>query len=520
MNKARKEIIINVSSTETRVAILEDGTLVELFFERAENERMVGDIYKGKIENVVEAVQAAFVDIGLEQNGFLSFSDAEDRALEFSSLVERVDDSDTDSNRQPRRRPRERIQRRRLYLKSKEDILVQVTKEPIGNKGTRLTTSVSLPGRFLVLVPNDSTVGVSRKIEDFNERRRLRRLAKGFQPEGFGMIIRTVAVGKDAQTLQNDMEQLVRTWRKIEGRARSEKAPKLLHKEMGMTSSVIRDLFSPDISRLVVDSRKIHGEIRKYLTEVSPGLLPRLELYRQNVPVFDAYKIEEQIERGLSRKIWFKKGGYIVFDQTEAMAVIDVNSGRSVSQRDHELHALETDLEAVREIARQLRLRDMGGIIVIDFIDLRSDKNRRKVVAELKRELEKDRTAFDILPMSDFGIVQLTRERVRSNLIHRYSESCPRCDGLGRVSAKSTIITKIERRIKQIKSAGGDKRLILTVHPDLAEYLSEGLKSRIRMLMMKYFVIIKIVTDENLKEEDILLTTAKEGKKGEKPFST
>ncbi len=514
MNKIRKEIIINVSSSETRVAILENGTLVELFFERAENERMVGDIYKGKIENVVEAVQAGFVDIGLEQNGFLSFSDAGDRALEFSSIAERVDDSDEAS----RRRPRQMEHRRRVFLKPKEDILVQVTKEPIGNKGTRLTTAVSLPGRFLVLVPNDNAVGVSRKIEDFGERKRLRKLARSLQPPGFGMIIRTVAMGKDSQILKNDLDQLVKTWRRIEDRAKNEKAPKLLHKEMGMTSSVIRDLFSPDISRLVVDSRKIYGEIRKYLSEVSPGLLTRLELYRDNVPIFDALKIEEQIERGLSRKIWFKKGGYIVFDQTEAMAVIDVNSGRSVSQRDHELHALETDLEAVREIARQLRLRDMGGIIVIDFIDLRSDKNRKKVVAELRRELEKDRSAFDILPMSDFGIVQLTRERVRPNLIYRYSEACPRCDGLGRVPTKSTLLTKIERRIKQIKSTSGEKRLILKVHPDLGKYLSEGLKSRIRQLMLKYFVIIKILADENLKEEEILLTTTKDEKKEKKLF--
>jgi ribonuclease G len=510
MNKSQKEIIINVSSTETRVAIVENSSLVELYFERAENERMVGDIYKGKIENVVEAVQAAFVDIGLEQNGFLSFSDASDRAMEFSSLAERVDDSEEG---QSKRRPKTRQDRRRRFLKTGENILVQVTKEPIGNKGTRLTTAVSLPGRYLVLVPNDITVGVSRKIEDFNERKRLRRLAKSLQPQGFGMIIRTVGMGKGVEDLKNDLDQLVRTWKHIEEKAKSEKAPKLLHKEMGMTSSVIRDLFSPDISRLVVDSRKLYGEIRKYLSEVSPGLLTRLELYRDSVPIFDALKIEEQIERGLSRKIWFKKGGYIVFDQTEAMAVIDVNSGRSVGQRDHELHALETDLEAVHEIARQLRLRDMGGIIVIDFIDVRSDKFRKRVVGELKKELEKDRAAFDILPMSDFGIVQLTRERVRPNLLYRYSESCPRCDGLGRIPTKSTLITKIERRIKQIKSTGHEKRLILRVHPDLAGYLTEGIKSHVRQLMLKYFVLIKVVSDDSMKEEEIQLNSSKDDKK-------
>jgi ribonuclease G len=323
-------------------------------------------------------------------------------------------------------------------------------------------------------------------------------------------------MGKDAETLKADMDALVRTWRRIEEQAKNEKAPKLLHKEMGMTSSVIRDLFSPDIHRLVVDSRKLHAEIRKYLIEVAPGLLPRLELYTDRTPVFDTFKIEEQIERALSRKIWFKKGAYIVFDQTEAMAVVDVNSGRSVGQRDHELHALETDLEAAREIARQLRLRDIGGIIVIDFIDVRSEKNRRKVVSELKKEMSKDRAAFDILPMSDFGIVQLTRERVRPNLIYRYSETCPRCSGLGRVPAKSTLITGIERRIKQIQSGGGGRRLVIKVHPDLAEYLSKGLKSHIRQLMMKYLVMIKLVEDENLKEEEILVVTAGEEKKEKK----
>ncbi|HEX9934739.1 MAG TPA: Rne/Rng family ribonuclease, partial [bacterium] len=365
---------------------------------------------------------------------------------------------------------------------------------------------------------NDNGVGVSRKIEDFGERKRLRRLAKSLQPAGFGVIIRTVAVGKETEELKNDLDQLVRNWRRIEERAKSERAPRLLHKEMGMTSSVIRDLFSPDISRLVVDSRKLYGEIRKYLAEVSPGLLPRLEWYRDHIPVFDAFKIEDQIERGLSRKIWFKRGGYIVFDHTEAMTVIDVNSGRSVGQRDHELHALETDLEAVREIARQLRLRDMGGIIVIDFIDVRSDKFRKRVVAELKKELEKDRAAFDILPMSDFGIVQLTRERVRPSLLFRYSEACPRCDGLGRIPSKSTLITKIERRIKQIKSGGLEKRLILRVHPDLAQYLTEGMKSRIRQLMMKYFVLIKVIPDDTVKEEEIQLTTHKEKKMAESRF--
>ncbi len=502
----KKEIVINVSSSETRIAILEDGTLVELYVERPENERMVGDIYKGKIENVVEAVQAAFVDIGLEQNGFLSFADIGE---EYSAIAERVDDSEKRSKRAAKRK----ITQKKISLKPGQAILVQVTKEPIGSKGARLTSSISLPGRFLVLVPHDKTIGVSRKISNAKERSRLRLLAKSLQPDGFGLIIRTVAVGKDVQTIKSDLENLLKIWKRIEEKSKTTKAPVLIHKDMGMTSSVIRDLFSPDINRLVVDSRKLFREIKKYLKEVSPGLLPKLELYKEKIPIFDKFEIEEEIEKSFSRKIWMKSGGHIIFDQTEAMMVVDVNSGRSISEKDHELNALKIDLEAARTIAHQLRLRDIGGIVVIDFIDLASEANRKKVVSELKKRLKKDRAAFDILPMSDFGLVELTRERVRPSLLYRYSEPCPRCNGLGRIPAKSAVVTKIERRIQQIKSATGARRFVLRVYPDMVSYLSKGLNSRVHRIMRKFFVTIKLVPDENLGDEEFVLTARKDTEK-------
>lgn len=501
----KKEIFINASSSETRIAILEDGALVEVYVEQPETERMVGDIYKGRVGNVVQAIQAAFIDIGLDQNGFLPFADV---GKEFIALSEKVQSGRRGGKRQTRKKRASG----KVNLKPNQDILVQVTKEPIGNKGTRLTSAVSLPGRFIVLVPNDHSIGVSRKIQNVKERRRLRMLAKSVRPEGFGLIIRTVAVGKDIQAIKSDLEQLLKTWRRIEEKVKTSKAPAIIHKDMGMASSVIRDLFSPDIDHLIIDSRKHYGEIKKYLKDVSPTLLPKLELYKNKHPIFDEYKIEEEIEKSLSRKIWMKGGGYIIFDQTEAMVVVDVNSGRSVSEKDHEKNALKTDLEAARTIARQLRLRDIGGIIVIDFIDLSQDQNRKKVVTELKRELKKDRAAFDILPMSDFGLVQLTRERVRPSLLYQYSEPCPRCDGLGRIPSKSTIVTKIERRIQQIKSTKGERRLVLRVHPDIAEYMTEGVKSRVRRLMMKFFVTIKIVKDEQLLDENFELKTMGEHK--------
>ena len=501
----KKEIVISTSSSETRIAILEDEALVEIYVEQPENERMVGDIYKGKVRNVVEAIQAAFVDIGLDQNGFLPFADV---GKEYIALAETVGDT----GKKGRRKKRGVQSENKVQLKTKQDILVQVTKEPIGNKGTRLTSAVSLPGRFLVLVPNDKNIGVSRKIVNVKERRRLRMLAKSLRPDGFGLIIRTVAMGKDLQTLKSDLENLFKAWKRIEEKIKSRQAPTLIHKDMGMASSVIRDLFSPDIDRLIVDSRKLYGEIKKYLKEVAPGLLAKLELYKSRIPVFDEFKIEEEIEKSLSRRMWMKGGGYVIFDQTEAMVVVDVNSGRSIGEKDHERNALKTDLIAARTIARQLRLRDLGGIIVIDFIDLMDFKNRQKVLAEIKRELKKDRAAFDILPMSDFGIVQLTRERVRPSLLYRYSEPCPRCNGLGRVPAKSTIVTKIERKIQQIKSSTGERRLILRVKPDMVEYMTEGVRSRVRRLMMKFFVTIKVVPDVSLKDENFILVSAKEDK--------
>lgn len=501
----KKIIVINASSSETRIAILEDGALVELYVERPENERMVGDIYKGKVTNSVDAIQAAFVDIGLDQNGFLPFADVGKELIALSGGV------GTAKRRGAGARGR-RQSRSSKGLKPGQELLVQVTKEPLGGKGARLTSLVSLPGRFLVLVPNDRTIGVSRKIVDDRERRRLRLLAKSLRPEGFGLIMRTVAVGKDSLAIRADLENLMKSWKRIDDKARKECAPFLIYKDMGMASSVIRDLFSPDIDRVVVDSRKQYGNIKKYLKEVAPDLSSKLELYKSQGSIFDEFNIEDEIEKSLSRKIWLKSGGHVIFDNTEAMVVIDVNSGRSVGEKDHEKNALKTDLEAARAIARQLRLRDLGGIVVIDFIDLAPDNYRKKVVSLLRKELKKDRAAFDILPMNDFGIVCLTRERVRPSLLYRYSESCPRCDGLGRIPAKSTIVTQIERRIQKIKSSTGERRLVLRIHPDMADYLTKGVKNRLRKLMGKFFVSIKVIPDGDLKDDAFHLVSARDVK--------
>ncbi|HHS13568.1 MAG TPA: ribonuclease E/G, partial [bacterium] len=309
-------------------------------------------------------------------------------------------------------------------------------------------------------------------------------------------------------------------WQRIEEKAKSSQTPRLLHKDMGLASSVIRDLFSPDIDRLLVDSRNQYAKISKYLKDVAPSLVSKLDLYKGKKPIFDAMGIEDEIDKSLSRKIWIKGGGHIIFDQTEALMVVDVNSGRSVREKDHEKNALQTDLEAARTIARQLRLRDSGGIIVIDFIDLEKEANRRKVVDTLKRELGKDRASFDVLPMNDFGLVSLTRERVRPSLLYRYSEPCPRCSGMGRVPARSTLVTKIERSIHRIKSTTGQRRFILYLHPEMAAYMTSGLRSLVRLMMIKFFVTLRVEAKPELREEEFELASFKGEKFDSYSFSS
>ncbi len=499
----KKEIIISVSSTETRIAILEDGQLVEIYVERPENERMVGDIYLGKVENIIKGIQAAFIELGLEKNGFLPFADIGSHVGDYTGFSETIHKLDAGRNFY------KKSAQIHSTLKEGQELLIQITKEPIGSKGPRVTTDISLPGRLLVLVPHDNSVGVSRKISNQKERRRLRMLAKSLRPEGFGIIMRTVAVGKDLQTIKADLESLLTIWQKTSEKAKKSKAPVLIHKDVGMASSIIRDIFTPDIDALILDSKKEYARIRKYVLDVAPNLTDKVQHYRKKRPLFDVYNIEQEIEKSLSRKVWLKSGGHIIFDHTEAMVVVDVNSGKSVSQKDHELNALKTDLEAAREIARQLRLRDIGGIIVIDFIDLRDMKNRTKLLNTFQAELKKDRAAFDILPMSNFGLIQLTRERIRPSLLYRYSEECPRCKGLGRIPAKGSIITQLERQIRQIKFQEKRNLLVLYVNPILEDYLTEGLFSRIRNLMFKHRVNIRIQSDTTLGEEDFILEPLK-----------
>jgi len=498
-----KEIIINSSSNQTRVAITEDGNLADFFVDYPENRRMVGDIYLGRVARVLPGIRAAFIDIGMKHDGFLHFSDIGDRTKQFQDMLgdedSDVDLSDDDESKPNRANgngasapPPEPVITK---LRKGEEILVQITKEPVSNKGVRVTSSVSLPGRFCVLLPFDNKIGISKKISDYKERRRLRNIARGILPPNYGLIIRTVAKDQTEDAVKDDLTNLVKTWKTIEATAKSEEPPSIVHQDLSTTDSVIRDLLTPDISKVFVDSKKLYKQIKGYVQLVQPGLLEKIDLYKSSSSIFDEFKIEEQIKTLMGRKVPLPSGGYLIIEHTEAMVVIDVNSGRYAKSKEQELNSLKTDLEASREIARQLRLRDIGGIIVIDFIDLEEDKNRKKVYDELKKEFRRDRSKVSVLPMSDFGLVQITRQRIRQNINQAMKDVCPVCAGTGLMTKESHLVYDIEDWLKRFRRFSREFSLIIKCHPSDATRLQDKKFTRIQL---KYLVRLRIEEDPSI----------------------
>jgi len=511
----KSEIIINAGIQETRIAIIEDSKLVEIWIERPDNERMVGDIYKGKVKAVIPGIQAAFVDIGMEKSAFLHASDVRGESIDFAAQYEE-DEEDEDSNhiaddkktvflktkkgksgnngksRDKKYPPIETI------LKKGQEIIVQITKEPISTKGARITSEISLPGRFFVLVPGGSKIGISRKIENRSERKRLKQYAQKHKPKGFGLIIRTVAGGKGEEEIANEVKELLSAYHELMKKAESLPAPALVHKEMGMTSGVIRDLLSEDVERVVVDSREHYNEIRKYLKTTSPNLMKKVILYKSKEPVFDDLGIENEINNVFSRKTWLKKGGFLIFDHTEALTVIDVNSGKFLGKSNQEETILETNIESAIEIARNLRLRDIGGIIVIDFIDMADKRHRRMVEDVFADALKNDRSKVTISQISELGLMEMTRQRVRSGLIQIFAESCPTCGGVGMVQARETTVSKIERWLKRAEAFGKEKSYTIFVHPAVFSFLIENDEEKLSMLRSTTNLTIDLVVDAKI----------------------
>ena len=527
-----KDIIINSSASQNRVAIIEDGNLVDFFVDHPEKRRMVGDIYLGRIARVLPGIRAAFINIGLKHDAFLHFSDIGSDLESYRELIDdEVDTSPEDDDeienaekngKLNETRVKEKApERERSYpkLRNGQDIIIQIIKEPVKDKGVRVTSAISLPGRFCVILPFDGKIGISKKIVDFKERRRLKRIAKEILPENCGLIIRTAAKNQSEEALSGDLKYLVQTWEEIQESLKHKSPTALVYKDLSTTISVIRDLFTPDVSKVFIDSKKMWKEIRNYVQIIQPSLVDKIEYHRNAEPIFEAFKIEEQINTLKGRKVPLPSGGHIVIEHTEAMVVVDVNSGRYAAKKDQELNSLKTDLEASREIVRQLRLRDIGGLIVVDFIDLEDEKNRKKIYDELKKEFKKDRAKIALLHMTEFGLMQITRERIRENIIQSMHEVCPYCQGSGMLVKKSNLIHEIEEWLKRYKAEGKHKVLRLRVNPSLGIKLKEGKISVFTRLRLKYLLQIKLEMDEKIDPQTFQFFSAKTGENLTEEFS-
>lgn len=446
-----KEIVVNAGFGETRAAIREDRRLVDLFLERENHQLVVGNIYKGRVENVLPGMQAAFVNIGLERNAFLYVDDA----------LEHRNGTDGGVGRS-------RVKSIKDVLKEGDEVIVQVAKGPIGTKGARIVTNLSIPGRYVVLMPTMDHIAVSRRITNEAERERLKAIAKKVCPKGTGLIIRTLAQGKDEHAIAQDCRFLLSVCKKIQRRAQSLPAPSLLYKDFDLVYRLVRDDFTPEVTKFIVDDDSVYRSILELLDSFSPTMKSRVYKYSGTKPIFEFYGIEEQINRSLQRKVWLESGGYIVIDHTEALTSIDVNTGRFIGTTNLADTVLKTNLEAAREIAYQLRLRDIGGIIIIDFIDMDSDSHRRQVLEEFEAALGRDKTRSHILGFTNLGLLEMTRKKVGEDMITRLQRTCMYCEGSGRVLSEETVAHRAQRELIKQARASEDEAFLVVCHPSVA----------------------------------------------------
>jgi ribonuclease G len=491
----KREILISGTPRETRVAILEDDRLVELLIDRPDQRRTVGDIYYGRVEAVLGGIQAAFVDIGLEKSAYLHASDLlEPEEDDDPDDVDDADETEADEEADAtaaeaapvaaKRRGdggRREIGSRRAIpdiaerLKKGEMLPVQVTKEPISTKGCRVTAQISLAGRFLVYMPYATKVGVSRKIENREQRAKLREMVSKLVPaDAGGVIVRTVAEGVTEDHFRREIESLINIWKKVKRKQLyTRRGPALLHREASLTRSLVRDVFSAKVDALWVDSRELHHEISQYLELIDPDLIDRVHFYDEPVPLFDRFKIEQEIRDLFQPRVELPSGGYVIIQPTEALVSIDVNTGRYTGKRDPEKTILRTNIEAAREIARQIRLRDVGGIIVADFIDMETKANRDRVLGELRTHLGRDRARTRAYAVSELGLIEMTRQRVRPSLWASMTRECGTCHGTGRVFSPEVVTRRLERALKRAGTERKEKKLAIRLHPDVALYLLE-----------------------------------------------
>lgn len=500
-----KELVINVSPLETRIALTEKGKLTELTIERQESRSVVGNIYRGRVDSIVPGIQAAFVDVDLGKNGFLYVSD-------IAGMAGTGDFDFVEGRAIPRSRSR-RGKRPSIetLLKKNQYIMVQVAKDTLGTKGVRLTNYITLPGRNVVLMPTVSGGGISRKIEGDDERERLKRILNSLRKKDAGLITRTAAEGKSKKEIQNDVRYLNKTWDRIKSKMARAKVITLLHEDIGPILRVVRDTFTDDIHKLTIDNDGEYSRILSFLDGYAPQLKSRCKLYRMKRPIFERFGIEDEITKALRRQVFLKSGGHICIDQTEALIAIDVNTGRFTGRKGLEETVFKTNTEAAYEIARQVRLRDMGGIIVIDFIDMEVPRHRRELIASLLKALKADRAKTTVSEINELGMIEMTRKRVKHNLIKALSQSCPYCEGSGMVRSVTTMTFDTVRKLENLFCTTREKRIILQVHPDVARRLRNENRQLLEAVESRFKreVSIESVSDFHIHDLRVLTETSR-----------
>lgn len=531
-----ESLVINSTPTEIRVALLENGTPVEVYIERNAERGVVGNIYRGRIVRVLPGMQAAFVEIGLDRTAFLYVNDAlprpqvephdpdgVDKTTELAGLDAAAgDDKDLaapGTGPRPEHGPPSRRGFRALptaniadVVSQGQDIIVQVQKEPMGTKGARITRHVTLPGRFIVFMPFSEHIGVSHRIEDADERERLKTILTEVQPPECGFIVRTAAEGIDRDTLQREATMLATMWQEIQAANKAGPSPRLLFADLDLVLRATRELFSDDVERIIVDNPADHARIRASIATFSPGNEGRVQKYNSHQPIFDHFGIEVEIERALERRVWLKSGGYIVIDQAEALTVIDVNSGRFVGKSNLEDTITQINLEAVKEVAYQLRLRNIGGIAIIDFIDMAQSSNRDKVLGALEVALSRDKAKTTIVRMSEIGLVEMTRKRVRESLGHMLTEPCPYCQGRSFVKSEQTVANEVLRAISRSLFQNSGPTILVNMQPDVASYLYANESAAIERIEKEFETsVIPVAREGYHREYYEIVNTGSEG---------
>jgi ribonuclease G len=466
-------IVINADGPETRVALVDNGYLAELYIERKRERGIAGNIYKGRVERVLPGMQAAFVNIGLEKSAYLHVSDVrgtpDDLKRLFAGDSQQSHDDDDEAADAARVGGGARIED---LLKEGQEIVVQVTKEPISTKGARTTRYVSLPGRHLVFMPTVDHVGISRRIGSDKERRRLREIVDSMRPAGSGFIVRTVAEGVSERELKSDMEFLIKLWNEVVRRSEGGRCPALIYNDLDLLLRTVRDLFTADVEKMIIDSRSEYDRVKKFIAAMMPDFTGQIELYEGNDPIFDGYGIEIEIDRALERKVWLKSGGYLIVDEMEALTAIDVNTGRFVGKSSLEDTITKTNLEATREVAEQLRIRSIGGMIVVDFIDMDRPHNRDKVTRSFNEHLRKDRNKAAVTRISELGLIEMTRKRTRESLLHTLTEPCSACEGKGYTKSRRTVSYELLRELRRQGDLVEGDTVLVEVHPEVAQVLA------------------------------------------------